>query len=77
MSEERIRDLAESLLQTVTPDMTSKQLIKAIKKKHPKVSKKDIVRAAFYVVLSQADTQPELTGQLHAFALSERTRVAA
>ena len=77
MSEERVRDLAESLVQMVTPDMTPKQLIKAVKKKHPKASKKDIVRAAFYVVLSHADTRPELSGKLHDFAMNERTRDAA
>ena len=77
MSDERMRDIAETLLTVAAPDMTPKQLVKAVKKKHPKASKKDIVRAAFYAVLSQADSRPQVTGQLHAFALSERTRIAA
>ena len=77
MSVDRVRDIAETLVAMVTPDMTPKQFMKAVRKKHPKASKKDIVRAAFYVVLSHADTRPELSDKLHAFALSERTRIAA
>ena len=77
MSDGRLQDIAETLLAVASPNMTPKQLVKAVKKKHPKASKKDVVRAAFYAVLSQADSRPQLTGQLHAFALSERTRIAA
>ena len=53
------------------------QLTKAVKKKHPKASKKDIVRAAFYVVLSQSDIRPGLSEKLHDFAMNEWTRDAA
>ena len=77
MAEERVRDIAELLVKVVTPDMTPKQLMKAIQKKHPKASKKDIVRAAFYVVLSQSDSRPGLSEKLHDFAMNERTRNAA
>jgi hypothetical protein len=58
----------------VKPDMTPKKLLKAVRKKHPKASKQDIVRAAFYAIIMNADAKPEKSKELHAFAISERKR---
>ena len=60
------------MLRIVKPDMTPKQLLKAVKKVHPKASKQDIVRAAFHAIISNADAAPEKSKKLQAFAISER-----
>ena len=74
MKEEKdFRAIADTLLETVKPDMTPKQLLNAAQKRHPKASKKDIVRAAFYFVISNAATHPQMADTLHGFAMSERT----
>lgn len=40
--------IGDTLMRIVTPDMSPKQLVKAARKAHPKASKKDIARAAFF-----------------------------
>ena len=52
---EGLREIGDTLLKLVTPDMTPKQLLKAVKKAHPKASKQEVVRAAFYAIISKAD----------------------
>lgn len=37
--------IADTLMRVVAPDMSPRQLLKAVKKAHPKASKKDIARA--------------------------------
>jgi hypothetical protein len=75
-SEHDLRAIADTLLMIVTPEMTPRQLLKAARKKHPKASKKDIVRAAFYSMIAHSDAAPNKASQLQAFALSERTPVS-
>ena len=70
---EELREIGDTLLRLVMPDMTPKQLLKAAKKAHPKASKQEVVRAAFYVIISKADVEPEKAKDLHAFAINERT----
>ena len=70
---EELREIGDTLLRLVMPDMTPKQLLKAAKKAHPKASKQEAVRAAFYVIISKADVEPEKAKDLHAFAINERT----
>ncbi len=59
-------------MRVVTANMTPKQLLKAARKEHPKASKQDIVRAAFYALIANVDAEPDKASKLQAFALSER-----
>lgn len=68
-----LQEIGDTLRRIVTPNMTPKRLLKEAMKAYPKASKQDIVRAAFYAVISGADDEPEKSKELHAFAMSERT----
>jgi hypothetical protein len=72
MKADSLQAIGETLFRTATPEMSPKQLIKAVRKEHPKASKKDIVRGAFYALIAHADREPEKARHLQAFALSER-----
>ncbi|MDX8501791.1 hypothetical protein RFM99_25675 [Mesorhizobium sp. VK4C] len=54
MDTNEMQAIAGTLMRLVTPDMTPKQLAKAVKKQHPDASKKDIARAALYSLISHA-----------------------
>ncbi|CAN7497782.1 hypothetical protein LJR234_003603 [Mesorhizobium amorphae] len=55
MEAAELRAISDTLIRVVTPEMTPKQLIKAARKVHPHASKKNIVRAAFFLIISHAD----------------------
>jgi hypothetical protein len=67
-----IENLARTIARLARPDMRPKQLIEAVREEHPKASKKDIVRAAFYAVIVSADKDPVQARRLHKFALEQR-----
>lgn len=67
-----IETIASTLHDLATPDMKPRTLIKAVREKHPGASKKDVIRAAFYAVITQADEDPEKADRLQAMAISER-----
>ncbi|MFB0493190.1 hypothetical protein ABIE45_005776 [Methylobacterium sp. OAE515] len=68
-----IEQLAATLQGLAGPGIKRKELIAAVREKHPKASKKDIVRAAFYALTSAVDGDVERAQRLHDFALNERT----
>lgn len=68
----KIDDIVKTLASVATPGMKPKDLIAAVKEKHPDVSKKEIVRAAFYSLTDGNGVDAEKARDLHAFALSER-----
>lgn len=68
-----IEQLAATLQGLAGPGVKRKELIAAVREKHPKASKKDIVRAAFYALTSAVDGDVERAQRLHDFALNERT----
>lgn len=68
-----IEQLATTLQGLARPGIKRKELVAAVREKHPNVSKKEIVRAAFYALTSQVDGDVERAQRLHDFALSERT----
>jgi hypothetical protein len=68
-----IEQLAATLQGLAGPGVKRKELIAAVREKHPKASKKDIVRAAFYALTSAVDGDLERAQRLHDFALNERT----
>ena len=55
MEAAELRAISDTLMQIVRPDMAPKKLIKAARKVHPSASKKDIARAAFFLIISRAD----------------------
>lgn len=67
-----IEKLAGTITRFARPGMKPKQLIEAVREEHPKASKKDIVRAAFYAVIISADNDPMRAQHLHEFALEQR-----
>jgi hypothetical protein len=62
-----IQEIALALRSIATPGMKPKALRAAIRERYPDVSKKEIVRAAFYAVTEEPSAQ-----ELHNFAMSER-----
>jgi hypothetical protein len=73
MEAEEMQAIADTLRRVVAPDMNPKQLIKAARKEHPKASKKDIVRAAFFSIIAHADGDHGKAKNLQAFAIAERS----
>lgn len=67
-----IQALADTLHKLAKPDMKPKELMASVRKKHPDASKKQIVRAAFFSLIQDANSNSEKSKRLHAFALSER-----
>ena len=72
MEAEEMQAIADTLMRVVTPDMSPKQLLKAAKSEHPKASKKDIARAAFYSIIANAEDDHGKAKSLQAFAIAER-----
>ena len=68
-----IPTIACSINALATPGMKPKDLIAAVREKHPEASKKDVVRAAFYAVITQADADPEKAERIQNLALNERS----
>lgn len=68
-----IEQLATTLQGLAGPGIKRKELFAAVREKHPKASRKDIVRAAFYALTSAVDGDVERAQRLHDFALSERS----
>lgn len=68
-----IEQLATTLQGLAGPGIKRKELIAAVREKHPKASKKDIVRAAFYALTSIVENDVERAQRLQDFALNERT----
>lgn len=72
MEARELKAIADTLMRVVTPEMTPKQLMKATWKEHPKASKKDIARAAFFSIIANAEEDQGKTKNLQAFAIAER-----
>lgn len=67
-----IEELASTLQDLAGPGLKRRELIAAVREKHPKASKKDIVRAAFFALTSSVEGDVERAERLHDFALNER-----
>ena len=67
----------ESLEQTIVSVLAAtpqpKDALKAIRKAHPKVSKKQIIRAAFGVMIDKSAGDLEASRALQNFAISSHT----
>lgn len=67
-----IEAIARTLHELAKPDMKRKDLVAAVRGRHPEASKKDVVRAAFYALTAGMDGDAERALRLQDFALSER-----
>ncbi|CCV10365.1 hypothetical protein [Mesorhizobium sp. STM 4661] len=72
MNTDEMQSIADTLMRIVTPDMSPKQLLKAVKNQHPKASEKDIARAAFFSIIANAEQDHGKARNLQAFAIAER-----
>jgi hypothetical protein len=76
MSKTKVNDgLERSLVELVRPGLKPKELIDAVRKRHPKASKKQIVRAAFSSLIKIADDEEDKARALQGFAIAERSSV--
>lgn len=76
MNASELQAIGDTLMRLVTPEMTPKELVKAVRKVHPNAKKKDIARAAFHAIIANADQDLGKSRNLQAFALAERTQQA-
>ncbi|TIQ33558.1 MAG: hypothetical protein E5X48_23180 [Mesorhizobium sp.] len=76
MDASELQAIGDTLMRLVTPEMTPKELVKAVRKVHPGAKKKDIARAAFHAIIANADQDLGKSRNLQAFALTERTQQA-
>lgn len=72
MTDSEIETISTTLTRLATPKTTPKQLLKAVRRHHPEASRKTIVRAAFYSIISNADSDPARARRLQGFAIGER-----
>ena len=67
-----IKALAETLVSVTHPGMKPKEIIASVREHHPKASKKEIFRAAFYSLTETSPEPDDKAKHLHDFALTER-----
>ncbi|MCF6367244.1 hypothetical protein [Rhizobium halophilum] len=67
-----IEKIAKTVSQLAKPKMRPKELSEAVRKVHPKATKKEITRGAFYAVILAAGRQPSAVHGLHALAMESR-----
>lgn len=67
-----LAELAATLRRVAAPGIKPKDLVAAVREKHPEATRKEIVRAAFYSLSDGHDADPSQSGTLHDFALKER-----
>jgi hypothetical protein len=63
-----IEALADTLRSVATAGMKPKELLAAVRERHPHATKKEVVRAAFYALTEGH----EHAHDLHSFAITER-----
>jgi hypothetical protein len=75
MREKKLREIegiAGTIRELAVPGMNPKELINAVKERHPEATKKEIARAAFLSVILSAEYHPEDTQTLHDIAMDTR-----
>lgn len=68
----RIQKLATTLSAVACPGMKLKEIIAEVRRQHPKASKKDIVRAAFYALIEAGKVDGGKSQALHELAITQR-----
>ena len=72
MAKSDLEEIGNTLNALAQPKMTPKELLKAVRSRHPKASRKTIVRAAFYNIIVTSGQDGEKARNLQNFALAER-----
>ncbi|MBB4005561.1 hypothetical protein [Aurantimonas endophytica] len=72
-----IENLAATVCAVARPGAKPKEIVAAVREKHPEASRKDVVRAAFYALTDGTSDDPERHKNLHSFAISERASVGS
>lgn len=67
-----IEALADTLRSVATTGMKPKELLAAVRERHPHATKKEVVRAAFFALTESHGSSPEHARDLHSFAITER-----
>jgi hypothetical protein len=67
-----IEALADTLRSVATVGMKPKELLASVRERHPEVTKKEVVRAAFYALTENHGVNHEHAKDLHSFAITER-----
>lgn len=73
MASDKIEELSTTLLTEAKPGLKPRDLIKAVRKAHPKATKKQLMRAAFHALVSEPRIDSGSAAALHDLALTERT----
>lgn len=68
----KIDALAASVQELATPGSKAKEIIAAVRERHPGASKKDVVRAAFFALIGGMEEDPEKAKRIHDLAIAER-----
>lgn len=68
----KIETLAATVAACAVPGSKPKEIIAAVRDRHPEASKKDVVRAAFYALTGGDALDGEKSRQLHDLAITER-----
>lgn len=72
-----IETLAATVSALAAPGVKPKELVAAVREKHPKASKKEVVHAAFYALTDGTSYDAEKGKNLYTFAMSERAYAEA
>ncbi|MCJ8520467.1 hypothetical protein ABID21_003672 [Pseudorhizobium tarimense] len=67
-----IEKIARTVSKLAKPKMRPKELFEAVRKVHPKATKKEITRGAFYAVIMAAGSRPDAVHGLHDLATESR-----
>lgn len=72
MNDDEANEIGVTLLQLVQPGVSPRELLRLVRKQHPKARKRNIVLAAFAAILAIADSDLERALLLQNFAIRSR-----
>jgi hypothetical protein len=68
----RIERLAATVRAVARPALKPKEIIAEVRRQHPKASRKDVVRAAFYALIEDGGQGGDQSQLLHELAITQR-----
>jgi hypothetical protein len=73
MSDDKLREqLKAAIASGIKTSSKPKEILKAVRKQHPKAKSKDLALAAFSLMIEVADEDGDLAAALQEFGLAER-----
>lgn len=72
MVSKRVADMAETLIEVARPGITPKELFETVRRQHPRASRKEIARAAYFALINCAARNPEKACEMRALAVASR-----